>query len=742
MQLKHPPATLDAAALPDPVPNYNLLVGESDVRKALQSFPAGSSGGPDGLRPQHVKDMVNCREAGTELLTALTAFVNMLLAGQCPRQIAPIFFGGRLIALDKKSRGIRPIAIGLTLRRLAAKCANTVGVAHLTSYFTPRQLGVGIPGGCEAAIHSARRFLQSMPVGHVMVKLDFTNAFNSLHRRDMLLATRDRLPELYSFCFSAYSQPSILFYGPFTILSNEGPQQGDPIGPTMFSNTVHPLLESLESEFTEGYLDDFTLGGLQSVVASDVQRVMEIGAAMGLFLNVSKCEIIADPNTVVTDTLLQSFQRLASTDCCLLGAPLFHGSTLDAAWADRCADMDRAATRLSRIASQDALILLRASFSAPRVQHLLRCSPSVDHAALVKFDSQLRSALGRITNCDLSDSQWLQASLTVKEGGLGVRRVASLALPAFLASAVSCFSLQEAILSSCRSQQDAFVTDYQAIWTSLHGSPPTGLSLHKQSSWDRPGLLHDKARLVTGLTSDRQRASFLAASCCHSGDWLMALPITACGLRLDDEAVRVSVALRLGMDLCGPHQCALCGSQVDAWGTHAFVCKFAPGKTTRHHLLNDVIARAFGAAGVPVRKEPSGLLANDSRRPDGLTLIPWRAGKPLAWDVTVTATLADSYIRASTNAAGAAAEMAATRKINKYSDLPASVIFQPLAFETLGPINSSAVECIVDLGRRLSANSGEVRETFFLFQRLSVLIQRFNAILLHDTFTTDVDPDL
>ena len=137
---------------------------------------------------------------------------------------------------------------------------------------------------------------------------------------------------------------------------------------------------------------------------------------------------------------------------------------------------------------------------------------------------------------------------------------------------------------------------------SLHGSPPTGLSLHKQSSWDRPGLLLDKARLVTSVTSDRQRASFLAASYCHSGDWLMALLIAACGLRLDDEAVRVAVALRLGMDLCGPHQCALCGSQIDAWGTHAFVCKFAPGKTKRHHLLNDVITRAFGAAGVPIKR--------------------------------------------------------------------------------------------------------------------------------------------
>jgi len=30
-----------------------------------------------------------------------------------------------------------------------------------------------------------------------MVKLDFANAFNSLHRRDMLLAVSHRLPELY-----------------------------------------------------------------------------------------------------------------------------------------------------------------------------------------------------------------------------------------------------------------------------------------------------------------------------------------------------------------------------------------------------------------------------------------------------------------------------------------------------------------------------------------------------------------
>ena len=81
-----------------------------------------------------------------------------------------------------------------------------------------------------------------------MVKLDFANAFNSLHRRDMLLALRNSLPELYPYGYSAYAYPTLLFYGPYKLWSNEGPQRGDPIGPLLFCNTVQPLLESLQSE--------------------------------------------------------------------------------------------------------------------------------------------------------------------------------------------------------------------------------------------------------------------------------------------------------------------------------------------------------------------------------------------------------------------------------------------------------------------------------------------------------------
>ena len=135
------------------------------------------------------------------------------------------------------------------------------------------------------------------------------------------------------------------------------------------------------------------------------------------------------------------------------------------------------------------------------------------------------------------------------------------------------------------SNNDFFQT-YLATWSSQFGDVPEVLPT-KQPFWDRPGVLMDKALVEASLNYPQGRASFLAASSQHSGDWLFAPPIASCGLKLNDEAVRVAVGLRLGLDLCVPRECH-CGSMV-----HSFVCKKAPGRTARHHALNDLIARGF-----------------------------------------------------------------------------------------------------------------------------------------------------
>ena len=96
-------------------------------------------------------------------------------------------------------------------------------------------------------------------------------------------------------------------------------------------------------------------------------------------------QLISSPDFQVSDATLRSFSRTSIADASLLGAPLFPGVVLDEAWAAACSELSRAVQRLKCIGSQNALILLRSSFSAPRVQHLLRCSPFVDHPALLEY---------------------------------------------------------------------------------------------------------------------------------------------------------------------------------------------------------------------------------------------------------------------------------------------------------------------------------------------------------------------
>ena len=129
------------------------------------------------------------------------------------------------------------------------------------------------------------------------------------------------------------------------------------------------------------------------------------------------------------------------------------------------------------------------------------------------------------------------------------------------------------------------------------------------------------------------------------------------------------------------------------------------------------------------------LSRTDGKRPDGLTQIPWSSGKCATWDVTVTDTLAISNIRSTTETAGAAAELAARRKLEKYSALSQSYLVVPVAFETLGPVNESGSDFIHEIGKRLTAASGDKREGAFLWQRLSITLQRFNSICLRNSFS-------
>ncbi len=671
----------------------------------------------------------------SELLHTLTGFVNFLLTGGLPSDISEVVFGGKLIALTKKDGGIRPIAIGYTWCRLAAKCANSYVVAKMSASLAPLQLGVGIPGGAEAAVHAARRYISTMPDSHVVVKLDFANAFNTLRRDCMLEAVAREVPELYSFVHTAYTVDPILQYGVDIVRSTEGPQQGDPLGPLEFCLTIHPLLKRLRSELRIGFLDDLTLGGFENVVARDVNLIDAEAAGLGLKLNKSKCEIISKTQQAPSDTAFAGFKSTSVCEMRLLGAPVMPGAEVCKVLEEKTKDLLRAVSRLSLLQSQDALTLLRYSLSIPKLMYTLRTSDCQSTPALLDFDTTLQSGLSTILNVELSGDQWLQASLPVRDGGLGIRSAVMLAPSAFLASAAGTTDLQACILPPAVAiVPDACVQSCLNSWSiKFQSAVPVGEAAFHQRIWDSACIQTVKEALLNNVQGPTDRARLLASQAAHSADWLHALPISAIGLRLPDEAVRVAVGMRLGVKLCEEHQCP-CGAHVDTSGTHGLSCRKSAGRHQRHSLINDIIWRAMIRAKIQAVKEPTGLTRRDGKRPDGVTLIPWSRGRCLAWDVTIPDTMAASHIDRTSLTAGAAAEHTAVLKTTKYTDLLQHYNFVPVAVETLGAWSVSGLNFVKTLGKRLADATGDQLETAFLLQRLSVAIVRCNEMCFTASF--------
>ena len=100
-------------------------------------------------------------------------------------------------------------------------------------------------------------------------------------------------------------------------------------------------------------------------------------------------------------------------------------------------------------------------------------------------------------------------------------------------------------------------------------------------------------------------------------------------------------------------------------------------------------------------------------------------------------TFATSYLPSTSLEAGFAAERAASLKNKKYEELACNHIFIPLACEVTGNWCSEAVDFLHELDDRISAVTGDRRESTFLFQRLSVVLQKGNAACIIGTMPTE-----
>ncbi|KAJ4450784.1 hypothetical protein ANN_02214 [Periplaneta americana] len=283
---------------------------------------------------------------------------------------------------------------------------------------------------------------------------------------------------------------------------------------------------------------------------------------------------------------------------------------------------------------------------------------------LHKADALFRSSLERILNISFTDTSWTQASLPIKFGGVSIRKLSDVCIPAFLSSAFgvfrcikSLFPLYSDAAEICH-MRDPLTSWYTSSQTT---HPPAHPEFQKQ--WDVIFSQKILDTLLSSFTSEQDIARLLALQESESGAWLHALPSPHIGTLIDSTSFKIAIALRLGCKFCQPHQC-ICGGIADKY-QHALSCARSKGRIPRHTSLNDIIKRSLTSCGIPSLLEPSGISRADGKRPDGLTLIPWSRGKSLIWDSTCVDTLAPAHLPNTSRRAASAAELAVKKRLGR-----------------------------------------------------------------------------
>ena len=555
----------------------------SQVKKAIKSFKRGTAPGPDGMRPEHLKEALAAvaQNRSGRFQSAIVALVNFLSSGGLPDEVAPYMGGANMFAAKKKDGGYRPIAVGNTIRRLVSKCIAYAVAGRAAAILRPYQYGVGVRGGCEGLIHATRALMDDEEVqdeSKWLLQVDFENAFNLLDRGKMMLEVRKHLPDIAYWVESVYGVEAVLNLGDSTILSEGGVHQGDPLASMIFSLGLLPLVELLARDIptlTENawFLDDGALGGCKQDLQKAIDILRQHGPERGLHLSSLK-SMIWCPNLCPgnPDPLDRGITRVMESGIKLLGAPIGSNIFTEELLEDRIAKLGELMDKLSILDDPHTeYAMLKSCFALPKFSYIMRTvDPRPYKGTMEKFDKAVRQSMERVVGASMMDHQWQQATLPVTLGGLGLRCVVPHAPGAYVTSLGSSSEIMEEVLG--QSRKEVKVEGLVALINTMSGQEFTDESAlaSTQKVISQTIDLHTAKLLHDEMVGERDKARFNSVGMEHAGDWLNTVPVRALGLHLKPKKFTVAVEYRLGMRVysaAGP--CIACGRDSDEYGDHS-----------------------------------------------------------------------------------------------------------------------------------------------------------------------------
>ena len=298
---KHPPAQplhLSILVSSSSLNVFHPVLFDSITPELVRSFvlKINGSAGPSGLDAAAWKRLcTSFQSSSVDLCSALASLTRRLCTSYVdPSGLYPLL-ASRLIALDKLP-GVRPIGVGEVVRRLMGRIVLNVVGQDVLEVTGCDQLCAGLPGGCEAAVHSVRQLFESTDCEAVFLA-DARNAFNSLNRRAALLNIHSLCPSLAPILTNCYRLDIPLFIDGDVIFSSEGTTQGDPLAMSMYAIAILPLIHHL-NQFTihqVWYANDAATLGKLSIIKSWWEELQSHGPSFGYYTNPFKSWLIVKP---------------------------------------------------------------------------------------------------------------------------------------------------------------------------------------------------------------------------------------------------------------------------------------------------------------------------------------------------------------------------------------------------------------------------------------------------------------
>ena len=368
------------------------------------------------------------------------------------------------------------------------------------------------------------------------------------------------LPPLSPWVESCYGTASVLNFGATSISSTAGVQQGDPLGPLLFSLILQPVIEKIQEEAEDliqnsWYLDDGILVGTKEALIKVWDLLVELGVPRGLHLSLEKSLVYCpDYDLGDSDPIERGVKRVEGVGFKLLGAPLGEKEYEEQLLEKRLADNRHLLDSLHLLEDPHLeYTLLKNCFAFPKFAFSLRTTDTSRHLHLLEaFDGAVRGALEGIIGSPLSPPQWQQASLPVAKGGLGLRAARKHGAAAYLASLsasqiiVQDIRIKQVVGQMVASQEVGLAgadnpldppVELVAAIQDLNAQLGDPLSYGEVVAMTQRSLsalvdAESSSRLIQGATDVRDLARLKCLEREGAGDWLCAYPSKALGLHL------------------------------------------------------------------------------------------------------------------------------------------------------------------------------------------------------------------